>query len=98
MRGKGSGRRTPRRFRATGAVTPQRALVGAMAVSLLLTALILPPPATTVAPDQLVPVIVRGLNGSVDVAERLVLDAGGGADDAPSALSSGAWASTLWGD
>jgi len=73
MRGKGSGRRTPRRFRATGAVTPQRALVGAMAVSLLLTALILPPPATTVAPDRLVPVIVRGQNGSVDVAERLVL-------------------------
>ena len=44
-----------------------------MAVSLLLTALILPPPATTVAPDQLAPVIVRGQNGSVDVAERLVL-------------------------
>ena len=44
MRGKGPGRRTPRRFRTTGAVTPQRALVGAMAVSLLLTALILLPP------------------------------------------------------
>ena len=48
-----------------------------MAVSLLLTALILPPAAPTAAPDQLVPVIVRGLKGSVDVAERLVLDAGG---------------------
>jgi serine protease AprX len=77
MRGKGPGRRTPRRFRTTGAVTPQRALVGAMAVSLLLTALILPPAVPTAAPDQLVPVIVRGQKGSVDVAERLVLDAGG---------------------
>jgi hypothetical protein len=73
MRGTGSGRRTPRRFRTTGAVTPQRALVGAMAVSLLLTALILPPAAPTAATDQLVPVIVRGQNGSIDVAERLVL-------------------------
>ncbi|RPJ12498.1 MAG: hypothetical protein EHM22_06430, partial [Actinobacteria bacterium] len=48
-----------------------------MAVSLLLTALILPPAAPTAAPDQLVQVIVRGQEGSVDVAERLVLDAGG---------------------
>ena len=48
-----------------------------MAGSLLLTALILPPAAPTAAPDRLVPVIVRGLKGSVDVAERLVLDAGG---------------------
>jgi serine protease AprX len=50
--------------------------VGALAASLLLTALILPP-AATAAPDHLVPVIVRGQRGSVDVAERLVLDAGG---------------------
>jgi serine protease AprX len=50
--------------------------VGALAASLLLTALILPP-AATAAPDHLVPVIVRGHKGSVDVAERLVVDAGG---------------------
>src|SRR4029453_17475882 len=47
------------------------------AVSLLLGGLILPPDAATAAPDHLVPVIVRGQTGSVDVAERLVLDAGG---------------------
>ena len=52
-------------------------LVGALAASLLLGALILPPEAATASPDQLVPVIVRGQRGSVDVAERLVLDAGG---------------------
>src|SRR4029453_19251140 len=47
------------------------------AVSLLLGGLILPPDAATAAPDHLVAVIVRGQTGSVDVAERLVLDAGG---------------------
>ncbi|HEU5224931.1 MAG TPA: S8 family serine peptidase, partial [Actinomycetota bacterium] len=51
--------------------------MGALAVSLLLGALILPPAAATAAPDHLVPVIVRGQTGSVDFAERLVLDAGG---------------------
>ena len=48
-----------------------------LAISLLLTALILPPAPATAAPDHLVPVIVRGQRGSVDVAEQLVLDAGG---------------------
>jgi hypothetical protein len=58
MRGKGPGKRTPRRFRTTGDLTPQRALVGVVAVSLLLTALNLPPAAPTAAPDHLVPVKV----------------------------------------
>ena len=76
-REQGPGRRTPRPCRTTGAVMRRPGLVGALAVSLLLGALILPPAAATAAPDQLVPVIVRGQRGSVDVAERLVLDAGG---------------------
>ena len=70
------GSRPPRPGRTADAVTRHPGLVGALAASLLLTALILPP-AATAAPDHLVPVIVRGQRGSVDVAERLVLDAGG---------------------
>jgi len=73
----GPGRRTPRPCRTTGAAMRRPGLVGALAASLLLGALILPPEAATASPDQLVPVIVRGQRGSVDVAERLVLDAGG---------------------
>jgi serine protease AprX len=72
-----SGGRSPRPCRTTGAVVRRPGLVGALAASLLLGALILPPEAATASPDQLVPVIVRGHRGSVDVAERLVLDAGG---------------------
>ena len=71
------GSRTPRPCRTTDAATRHPSLVGALAVSLLLGALILPPAAATAAQDHLVPVIVRGRTGSVDVAERLVLDAGG---------------------
>jgi Subtilase family len=73
----GPGSRTPRPRPTTDAVTRHRGLVGALAVSLLLAAVILPPAAATAAPDHLVSVIVRGQEGSVDVAERLVLDAGG---------------------
>lgn len=71
----GRGRRT--RGPGRDAATRRPSLVGALAVSLLLGALILPPPPATAAQDHLVPVIVRGQTGSVDVAERLVLDAGG---------------------
>jgi len=71
------GGRTPRPCPTSDAVARHPGLVGALAVSLLLTALILPPAAATAAPQHLVPVIVRGQKGSVDVAERLVLDAGG---------------------
>ena len=71
------GSRTPRPRPATDAVSRYRGLVGALAVSLLLAAVILPPAAATAAPDHLVSVIIRGQEGSVDVAERLVLDAGG---------------------
>ena len=71
------GSRTPRPCRTTDTVTRHPGVVGALAVSLLLSALILPPAAATAAPDHLVPVIVRAQTGSVDVAERLVLDAGG---------------------
>lgn len=70
-------RRTPNPCRATDAATRHPGLVGALAVSLLLGGLILPSAAATAAPDHLVPVIVRGQTGSVDVAARLVLDAGG---------------------
>ena len=73
----GPGRRTPRPCRATGAAMRRPGLLGALAASLLLGVLILPPGAATASPDRLVPVIVRGQRGSVDVAERLVLDAGG---------------------
>jgi hypothetical protein len=73
----GPGSRTPRPRPTRDAVTRHPGLVGALAVSLLLTGLVLPPAAATAAPDHLVPVIVRGQEGSVDVAERLVLDAGG---------------------
>ena len=73
----GPGSRTPRPRPTTDAVTRHPGLVGALAVSLLLAAVILPPAAATAAPDHLVSVIVRGQGGSVDVAERLVLDAGG---------------------
>jgi Subtilase family len=73
----GAGGRTPRPFRTTDAVTRHPGFVGALVGSLLLTALILPPAPATAASDHLVPVIVRGQNGSVDLAERLVLDAGG---------------------
>jgi hypothetical protein len=69
--------RTPRPRRATDAVTRHPGLVGALAISILLAAVILPPAAATAAPDRLVSVIVRGEGGSVDVAERLVRDAGG---------------------
>jgi serine protease AprX len=69
--------RTPRPCRTTDAVTRHPGLVGALAVSLLLTALIVPPAAATATSDHLVQVIVRGQTGSVDAAERLVLDAGG---------------------
>ena len=71
------GSRTTRPCRTTDTVTRHPGVVGALAVSLLLGALILPPAAATAAPDRLVSVIVRGQTGSVDVAERLVLDAGG---------------------
>ena len=71
------GSRTPRPRRTTDAARGHSGLVGALAVSLLLGALILPPAPATAAQDHLVPVIVRGQTGSVDVAERLVLDAGG---------------------
>jgi serine protease AprX len=73
----GPGRRTLRPRRTTAAATRRPGLAGALAASLLLGALILPPAASTASPDHLVPVIVRGQRGSVDVAERLVLDAGG---------------------
>jgi serine protease AprX len=73
----GSGSRTLRPRPTTDAVTRHPGLVGALAISLLLTALVLPPAAATAARDHLVPVIVRGQSGSIDVAERLVLDAGG---------------------
>ena len=71
------GSRTPRPRRTTDAARGHSGLVGALAVSLLLGALILPPAPATAAQDHLVPVIVRGQTGSVDAAERLVLDAGG---------------------
>src|SRR4029453_5337503 len=67
------GSRTPRPRRTTDAATGHPGLVGALAVSLLLGALILPPAPATAAQDHLVPVIVRGQTGSLDVAERLVL-------------------------
>jgi serine protease AprX len=73
----GPGSRTSRPRPTTDAVTRHPGLMGALAVSLLLAAVILPPAAATAAPDHLVSVIVRGQGGSVDVAERLVLDAGG---------------------
>jgi Subtilase family len=73
----GPGSRTLRPRRTTDVVTRHPGLVGALAISLLLTALIVPPAAATATPDHLVPVIVRGQSGSVGVAERLVLDAGG---------------------
>ena len=69
--------RTTRPCRTTDTVTRHPRVVGALAVSLLLGALILPPAPATAAQNHLVPVIVRGQTGSVDVAERLVLDAGG---------------------
>ena len=77
MRRARPGSRTTRPCRTTDTVTRHPGVVGALAVSLLLGALILPPAAATAAPDRLVSVIVRGQTGSVDVAERLVLDAGG---------------------
>lgn len=73
----GPGRRTPRPRRTPVAAMRRTGLVGALAASLLLGALILPPEGATASPDQLVPVIVRGQRGAVDVAERVVLDAGG---------------------
>lgn len=71
------GSRTPRPCRTTDAATRHPGLVGALAVSLLVGALILPPAPATAAQNHLVPVIVRGQTGSVEAAERLVLDAGG---------------------
>jgi Subtilase family len=76
-RGDRLGSRTQRPRRTTDAVTRHPVLVGALAVSLLLTALIVPPAVAAATSDHLVSVIVRGQRGSVDVAERLVLDAGG---------------------
>ncbi len=74
-------RRTPMcRWRgpgATVAANPRRVTVGAIVVPLLLTALILPPTTQIASSNQLVPVIVRGFQGSIEVAEQLVLDVGG---------------------
>lgn len=50
--------------------------IGVIVAMLVLTTLAVPP-AQSRGPGQLVPVIVRGAAGSVDVAERLVLDLGG---------------------
>jgi serine protease AprX len=77
MQEEARGRRTRGPGRTTDSAIHRPGLVGAVAASLLLGVLILPPAAETAAPDHLVPVIVRGQGGSVDVAERLVLDAGG---------------------
>ena len=57
------------------AVARRRVPIAAIVAALVLTTLVVPPAENR--PEQLVPVIVRGVGGSVDVAERLVLDLGG---------------------
>lgn len=57
------------------AVARRRVPIAAIVAALVVTTLIVPPAENR--PGQLVPVIVRGVAGSVDVAERLVLDLGG---------------------